>query len=316
MWLVHLVGCSEWFLHPNNETSEPAPQWETVEDTFVQSDSNPTDVLLVVDDTASMAQEQAALDGVLGPWLETLDALDIGWQIGVVTTDMEADDAGWLRGTPYVLTPDTLDREQMFAEMIAVGTFGLGAEAGLAAAITALDLTLEGPNAGFRRPDAALHIIFVSDTDDQSDAWLRDGPVSTFIDRMDDERAETGKPAIASAIVGPDPSGCTTTDGSAQAGSRYVDIALRTGGAFVNICEPTLAPIDAVLASQAALPRSDFLLSRAPVAESVQVLIDGARVGDWDVDASTAVVRFAAPPPVGSVITVRYLSEGPDEGGR
>lgn len=306
MWFLGLVGCSDWFLRP--DTSETAPVWEAVEETFVQRSGAKVDMLLVIDDTASMAQEQGAIAATLAPWLAALDALGLSWQLGVVSTEMEIDEAGWLRGTPYVLSPDTVDRDLVFAQMVDVGTHGLGVEAGLAAAITALDLAVDGPNAGFRRLDAALHVLFISDTDDQSDLWL-DMPVAEFLHRLDGEAAGTGLAAQASAIVGPEPSGCSSAVGSAQPGGRYIDIAGMSGGAVVDICAPRLDDVEDVIAAQARAGSTTFALDRTPVDGSLRVQVDGVESVGWALDGDRPAIVFDAPPEPGSLISARYLVE-------
>src|SRR5262249_13883773 len=142
-----LVGCGLDFDLDPQEPAGPPPQKVAVSESFVQGPLPKVDLLLVIDDTASMAQEQAALAGSFAALLDDLDGLGIGWQLGVVTTDMNGADAGWLRGSPYVLTPGTPDRDAAFAATVQVGTSGSGPEAGLAAAATALDLAVgDGPN--------------------------------------------------------------------------------------------------------------------------------------------------------------------------
>ena len=64
------------------------------------------DLLFVVDDTASMAQEQAALAADFESLANQLDAAQVAWQVGAVTTSMDGADAGLLQGSPWILTPD------------------------------------------------------------------------------------------------------------------------------------------------------------------------------------------------------------------
>ena len=74
------------------------------------------------------------------------------------------------------------------SEAARVGTSGAPPESGLAAAWLALtEPNISGSNRGFRRPDALLHIVFVSDNDDQSDEVLGEDPVGTFQDFLSGE---------------------------------------------------------------------------------------------------------------------------------
>ena len=58
-------------------------------ESFVQAPLPKVDLLLIIDDTASMEQEQAALAAHFAALLDDLDAVDIAWQLGVATTEMD-----------------------------------------------------------------------------------------------------------------------------------------------------------------------------------------------------------------------------------
>ncbi|MCB9688881.1 MAG: VWA domain-containing protein [Alphaproteobacteria bacterium] len=308
-WLVvGATGCIEFALDPI-ESDEPAPQSVVVEESFVQVPLPGVDLLLVIDDTASMAQEQAALGDQLVALLDDLDAAELSWQLGVVTTDMSGDEAGWLRGSPYVLTPNTPDRATAFADAVAVGTLGGGPEAGLAAAVQALSLAADGgPNAGFRRDDALLHVLFVSDVDDQSEAWLGDDPAAGFLDVLSAEAARTGRPARASGLVGPVPSGCSSTSGTARPAERYEQVVAASGGVQVSICEPDFTPVVGSLTEASTEWLTRFALREEPLEGQVRVVVDALALSDgWRVDGRTLV--FDEPPPPGARIEVTYTIE-------
>ncbi|MCA9571474.1 MAG: hypothetical protein KC656_26735, partial [Myxococcales bacterium] len=262
-----------------------------------------------IDDTASMAQEQAALASQLVALLGELDAAALAWQLGVVTTDMSGDRAGWLRGSPYVLTPDTPDREAAFADAVAVGTLGGGPEAGLGAAAEALSLAVGGgPNAGFRREDALLHVLFVSDVDDQSDAWLGTEPVSSFLEVLTAESARTGRPARSSGLVGPTPAGCESTSGTARPGARYEEVVAASGGVLVSICEPDFSPVVGALTEASTEWLTAFTLREEPLDDQIRVVVDALPAEDgWHVEGRT--LQFDEPPPPGAHIDVTYTIE-------
>jgi hypothetical protein len=307
VWLLTAVGCSEFFLDPA-EPDEPAPARIAVTEQFVQAPLPKADLLLVIDNTSSMEQEQAALAEQLASILTELDDLGVGWHLGVVTMDLAGPEAGWLRGSPWVLTPDTPDRDARFAEMTAVGTEGGGPEAGLAAALEALDLSDPGePNAGFRRPDALLHVVFVSDADDQSEGWLGEAPDSVFLSRLAAEVDQTGLPARASGVVGPPPLGCTSVNGEAQAAERYDAVAAGAGGVTVSICSPDLELVVGQLSEASIGWQSEFVLRSAPLEGSVAVEVDGQPAEGWTVLSDPPRVVFDAPPPPAAVLDVRYL---------
>jgi hypothetical protein len=310
VWLLLATGCDfEFRLDPQD--SGDAPVRVVVEDTFVQAPEPAVDLLFVVDDTASMAQEQEALGDAAAALVDALGDAGLAWQAAVVSTDMSGSDAGWLRGDPFVLTPGLPDVESLFALAFAVGVDGAAPEAGLAAAVEAVALAeAGGPNAGFRRPDAALHVVFVSDDDDASDEWLGLDPVSSFVEAMGGQD-RAGLPARASAVVGPVPDGCTTANGTAQAGARYKSVVERTGGTFQSICEADFAPLLAALADVAPAYPTRFDLSQDPKDDDVGVAVDGARLTEgWTLDRTDGpAVIFDVAPAAGAEIVVTYVVE-------
>ncbi len=175
------------------------------------------DVLFVVDDSSSMAEEQDRLREAFGAF--AAEVAGVGRvRVAVTTTDLS--DGGPTRGlvvntfsetppNPFIGVdrsacapadvgtacfrgPDAAKRVldtdlHSTAEMIAafdanadVGTCGSGDERGLAAAVAALQAAADGTcNAGFPRPGARLVIVFVSDEEDGS----RDG-IDTIAERL------------------------------------------------------------------------------------------------------------------------------------
>ncbi len=72
---------------------------ETAVDVFQQSRRNVVDVLIVVDNSGSMIEEQAKLATNFQAFIEVFADIDVDWQIGVVTTDMTTEtDQGRLHG--------------------------------------------------------------------------------------------------------------------------------------------------------------------------------------------------------------------------
>lgn len=59
----------------------------TQEDLFQQESRNTVDVLLVVDNSCSMVEEQAKLASNFDSFIQYFDDADVDWQIGVITTD-------------------------------------------------------------------------------------------------------------------------------------------------------------------------------------------------------------------------------------
>ncbi len=153
-----------------------------------------TDILFVVDDSGSMAAEQALLGTAFKAFIDTLAALPVkdAFQIGVTTTsvDWPLDDGKGVvtlqttygSGLPYpagalvgaagkkILPANDPSLVADFQANVNVGTGGAGKEQGLRAALLAVtDRIADGKNAGFLRPGAKLAVVIVSDEDDCSD---------------------------------------------------------------------------------------------------------------------------------------------------
>lgn len=300
-----LVACgTDIGVDPVHDTAPPVAL-VPVEETFVQRPLPAVDLLLVVDDTASMGQEQEALSDEFPKLAQALDAVGVSWQLGVVTTDMSGPQAGWLRGSPYVLTAGVA---HLVDDAVRVGTGGASPEAGMAAAVAALDLaTPDGPNAGFRRPDAALHVVFFSDADDASDAWLGPDPPRALVARL---AAEAGPaPAVVSAVVGDPDGGCVSDKGTAQAGVRYAEAVRATSGAQVSICSADLAKVVAALGDVSIVWPTRFRLARMPVEGTLRVRVDGRSTDGWWFDAPAVELVFERPPPASARIEVEYVVE-------
>ncbi|MCB9777767.1 MAG: hypothetical protein H6742_04320 [Alphaproteobacteria bacterium] len=269
-----------------------------VEETFTQAPLPKVDVLWVVDTTPSMESELAALADAFDSFSASLDGLDLSWQAGVVTTD--PDDAV-LRGNPWIIHPDLDDPSGAFAAAIDLPLDATAPEAGLAAAAVAL-IDAGQDNVGFRRPDAALQVIVVSDADDESEGWMGSDPGSTFLEFLAGEEEATGLPATLSAVVGPPPSGCV---GAAPA-ERYATVAEESGGVVASICDPDLATIVAEIGEASIAWPDTFPLQEAAEPGSVVVRIDGDRTDAWTLADDALSVTMDAPPPPGSTVRIRY----------
>jgi len=292
------MACSDFSIE---DADKGAVDSAIVEETFLQ-DANPrVDLLWMMDNTSSMETEQAHLIANIETFVDNLDGYNISWHIGVITPDGD----GILEGNPWILTTETSSSETL-AQTINVGLDGTLPQSGLAAITSALTEPLTSTaNMGFRRDNAALHVVVYSDGDDQSDSLLGSDPVSTMIQLLQQEELRTGLPAVLSAVVGPTPGGCINANGGATAGARYIEVAERTGGSTRSICHPNLRRIaEDVTDVSVSLP-TRFTLQGTPLLGTVRVAIDGDRMDDgWTVDGDA--ILFSPPPHYGATITVRY----------
>lgn len=301
-----LPACVDYGLR-DPDSAGPAPV-EVVEE-FDQAPLPGLDVLFVVDSTGSMAEEQAGFAAGAADLVATLEGLGLAWQLGVVSTDL--DDAGALLGRPWIVTAQAEDPAADFAAaLLAPGTASDPPAAGLDAAALALQ-DADGANAGFRRDDAALHVVFLSDGDDESGDVLGADPAEAFLALMAEEAARTGRLARASAVVGDVPGGCEGEGGDALPGERYAAVARDAGGAVVSICAEDLGAVAVGLGEAGVEWPTSFVLQAVP-GDDLEIEVDGERVLEgWELDASVPAVVFDVAPAPGARVVVRYTLGGP-----
>ena len=286
-------------------------------DVYTDSESQKVDVLFIVDDSGSMGQEQANLAGSFEAFIMEAATWNSDYQIGVTTTtvDLLSLDGGILRGSPTYVTDANWEK---FIYNVMVGTTGSGTEQGLWGAQIAVSSPLvdtsedlcgsdsdcglfmacyeddaaqaslcKGINHGFLREDAALELVFVSDEEDQSPNDLE------FYLNFFRELKGFDRPDLLHmhAIVGP-PGGCSSDNGVASPGLRYINLANATGGAVYSICELDFAKGLEGIGEIAFASQMEYFLTQEPVPTSLTVDINGlpcprltAGTFNWTYDA-------------------------------
>ena len=311
-------------------------------DTFYQNPTDQVDILWVVDDSASMEDEQAEVADKFANFVASLEETKMDFHIGVVTTDMEIQTRGQLIGSPAVLTKDTPDYEALFRQRVQVGVEGSDREQGIDAAFTALSEPLvSGVNAGFLRSGATLSVIYLSDENDCTDRGALDqyeGATACYehSDELISVRdliadyeglKKNDDRILVSAIVGPEAT--ANCDGAAP-GFRYTAMAEAFGGVRGSICQASFASIMTELGLQASGLLNSFQLTYDAVESTLHVYTDdpaatGEQVelpeedalwieipqGDtdgWTYDATYAVIYLngTAVPARGSILKVSY----------
>ncbi len=237
------------------------------------------DLLFVVDNSGSMGQEQTNLATNFPGFIEVIEASGLDYRVAVTTTgvdytyqmttipgfpplpsSIDGGDNGamlqpgacamatrWIDGTD----PDPASK---FSCAAAVGTDGPGDEMPLAAMRAAFDERMsDGTNAGFRRDDALLGIVFLTDEEDcsyeqsvtlgfgQTLCDVQMETVSNYVAFLDQYTGDRARWAAA-AIAGPGPGACESDFGSADYASRLDEFVTMTGANAVmsSICSGDL----------------------------------------------------------------------------
>ena len=196
---------------PSCDDVAPVLRINTQTDVFEQVVRKKVDVLLVVDNSCSMIDEQNKLAANFENFIEQFLDAAVDYQIGIVTTDMvDETQSGRLVGETKIITAgmDLDTARSAFVDNVKVCATGSGFERGLMAAEAALsEPLLSGENAGFLRDDAALSIVFVSDEEDGSARPV--GEFLTFFKGLKGDAGYRDDTLVnMSAVVGEPPNGC------------------------------------------------------------------------------------------------------------
>jgi len=202
----------------------------------------------------------------------------------VIARTLDVTGATWATGADFTLNNHTLvlnaqteEPEEIFAEMVAQGTTGSGLEQGLESARIALsEPLLAGYNAGFVRDNANLSVLVISDEEDSSP-----DPVSTYLRAFADVKGEEAyrdhRRMNVSAVIGnqaPEFEGepsCSSDNGVADFGKRYLAAVSATQGLHDSICAEDFSPIVEDLGLTLSGLRAEFELSRRPVLSTLEV---------------------------------------------
>lgn len=293
-------------------------------DSFVQQDSRKVDVLFVVDNTASMVEEQPRFIAALPAFAQEALSRGVDLHTAVLTTGLtpesplcpggaQGGEAGRLFPVdglrPRLLTHATPDLAVRLQENAAVGLCAT-VEQGLEAVRRALSPPLvdsaDDPrtpepadgNLGFLREEAALVVVFVGDEDDHSP-----DDVDTYVRFLWARKGAQQPQRVTVYAIAPTAGGCDTSGG---AGTRYAEVAQRTGGEVLSVCEPDYAPLLRAVAGRAFSAQDLFPLSERPEPGSLRVQVNGAPASGWTYEPSANSIVFSRVPAPGARVEAQY----------
>jgi hypothetical protein len=298
-------------------------------DTYAQAPNNEVDILWVVDNSFSMAEEQQALASGFDSFASQLATSGTVFQLGIISTSFDYDDEtrGTLIGDPPFLTNEFAGYEEEFKSRALVGIEGSGKEKGLEATLHALDpvMTFEGQNDGFVRPSAELLVIWVSDEDDCSDGGALEGqddvtcytewdqltPVEDIVQDLYEVKGDRDLVSVG-AIVGTTTETCPNGSEVVE-GKRYVSAVRHMGGLVGDICDSDWSGVLGDLGLTATGIHTMFQLSQAAQMDTIVVTVDEVEVAEdaadgWTYNELTWWLEFhgTSVPARGSQITVKY----------
>jgi hypothetical protein len=290
------------------DSTNGAPQCG-ISATFRAGDA-PVDLLVVVDDSGSMAEEQIRLAAASSAFLDAFVAAGVDLHVGVVTTDTDGANAGVLRtvmGQRWIAPVPGANYAGWFAGAVNAGTNGSPDERGLLASQLAVTAPLvAGANAGFSRADADLHVVVLSDENDYSTMTVPDWIATTQVTRG------PGYDVQLHGLIGP-AGGCATAD----AGVRYAEAIRETLGAETSICVSDYTDgvsliASTILATSGGSQALPLAADADPATLEVVVEVPGAgptplAPADYTWDAATQTLTVTGVNlPSGSTVTVTY----------
>ena len=316
--LVFIAACSE----PKFKFTTSDPNFlasgTAVSESFTQGYSQKSlDILFVVDNSGSMAEEQTEMGQKIESFLQTLSNVD--WRIGITTTDVSEGAYGlkgelllWegtglqhlSSGVPDFMTvfQNTVVRE----ETINCGPVcPSGDEQPLAAIMMAIDKR-NNENMGFFRQGADLAVVILSDEDEMSDGPAHATKPEDVVAKVSDVWGDEKRLFAFAMVIPPGDLACyNVQNGEGQYGTHAAGLAVLTGGMVGSICSSDFAPVLGQIGTKTVSLLEFVQLSAYPDPNTIEVKFsDGFQTAWW---LEGRRVYFDNPPPTGNVIDVNYL---------
>ncbi len=274
------------------------------EEEFEISSAGKVDLIVVVDDSNSMADEQASLAPNLGSLTKYLKSTD--WQIGVVTTTVKPGDNDNANDLPCLLqnvaTPgkpikkgDADPEKNFFDTVNGIGIAGSGHERGIKQAMRVAD---DQCGDKWIRDDSSLAVFFVSDEQSYCKTNLcpeNDAPkdlLALLRKKRSDDKLKAY--ALTWKLDAGDPTYSNCKSGNATEGKRYVDVVTALGGIKGQICldaDPNTNDYEAILEKiskdVARNVKYDYALKHEPApGATIVATVDGKPFTDFEVVGS------------------------------
>jgi hypothetical protein len=268
-------------------------------DIFKQAESLPPviDILVIIDNSYSMEEEQLNLADKLTSLISDLNEVD--WQINVITTD------NICRRIPELpLNADTPNMEALFKKAVKAGINGSGYETGLK---NAADHTSTGCNQDpdWLRENTDLAILVVSDEDEDSYSRYYNKP-NDFLRDLKAAGYVAGENFKFYGIIGHPSEPCPTVS---TPGATYAAVVKQTEGLWGSICAPDYGPTLKAISRDIRLNlKIEFPLRFKPVLSTIKLTLDGsAYSGAWTIIGQKLILAESLPE--GSTLAISYQVE-------
>jgi len=214
-------------------TTTPPSEATVIEEGVVLGAADLLDILFVVDNSCSMGATQDRLAATAPAIAPSLSAVD-DFHVGVITADMvNSWYSGRLQriGSQLWIDETCSDLPRALEDVFQQGIWGDFQERGLDAAMAAIDVLGATRHAGFVRPGSSLHIVILSDEDDDSAVgW------TAFADWLDALRLEHPVVEFHSIVLF---EATPENPPEARPGEQYLQTTDAVGGESVDLNSAT-----------------------------------------------------------------------------
>ena len=297
--------------------SQGHPGSVTIRD-YPISSTQDLDLLVVVDNSSSMAAVQAMLAEGMRDFIDQLG--DIDWQIGVITSDnasnpnLRRGDGCQLYGTDGLPGGQPIKRGDADAggkflnTILNIGARGSDYEESILNAYKHLSGTCAYGSNSWMRPNAMLGVLFVTDEDSYCPEPV--DPVTGIPTRPKDSTSELctvgQRPQDLAGLLLPPrreassskvyaltwrPSDLQCYSNAQRPANRILELIGAVGGFSSSICQQSYSDTLRAIATDAARSvRRHFQLPNIPIPDSVVVTIDGLPTTDYRIEGSTLIL--------------------------
>ncbi len=274
-----------------------------IQETFPISATRLLDLLVVIDDSASMKEEQQELSSRFFPLISYLK--DIDWRIAVVTTS----DSCLRNGT--VIQKGDLNAEELFKSAINAGTNGSATERGIKNAIRGLKGVCGDSVKSWVRENSTIGVLLVTDEDNCSSDYTieqsscKKDPKGGLGSHLTDYLA-TIRPTLikdSPRVSGPakarvygllwdkEDEMCRDTSGGEP--KEYLKVISATQGTWGSICQKNYTPtLEKISKDVSALTTTETLLKEVPDKGTIRVMLDGELVDVNHIELSGNILRL------------------------
>ena len=279
---------------------------QNVTESFRQaaSETKKLDIMWVIDNSGSMADEQASLGANFDSFITQFINKNVDFKMGITTTDTSSSSkkGAMVVGSDTKLTsaaaaanPNKFMSD--FNRLVNVGIGGSGNEKGLEAAQGFMDKHAVGTNP-FIRPEAYLAIVILSDEEDQSPR-----SVAAYTDYLKTFKVNAGLVKVYSIVNVNN----VYTGGNTIGHLRYKQATEQTSGVVADIMDDYANVLLAMGDSIINLLDS-FALASTPVNGTLKVFVNGVETSGYTFDSASRSIKFDAGnlPPVGAQVRVEY----------